>query len=169
MKKLLLLCALFSFVAFSANAQKKSCAYSKAAKSEKVCSVTAAAKLASQSPEIEKRVCAKSGSEKYVRKSVCSSSGKVSYKDVEYCTKSGKFVNLSPSQTKKASCTKSKAACTKKAGSASNAMKVSQKAEKKSCSMSKAACAKSKAACSKGAKSTAVQGTKAKLVKAEEK
>ena len=174
MKKLFLLMAFVGACCFTMEAQK-SCSKATAAKGEKVCAVTAAAKAAILDTSIEKRVCSKSGSVSYVRKNVCSASGKVSFTDVEYCTKSSKFVNMSPSATATKSCSKSKAACTKKAATSGSAMKVSNKqasaSAKKSCDPTKctpaqiAACKKAGKVCPKtGAKTT----SSAKLVKNEQ-
>ncbi len=165
MKKFLLFFALLGFVSVSTVSAQKSCTAKKMA-GEKVCTKSAAAKLASIDNSIESRVCEKSGSVSYVRKDVCSASGKVSFQDVEFCSKSGKFVNLSPSKgmTKKA-CTKGKAACTKKAATGS-AMKVSQ--GQASAGAKKACCKKgAKTSCTKGAKAS-TNAVKAKMVKNEE-
>lgn len=166
MKKFFLLFALLGFVSVSTvSAQKKTCTAAKAVKGEKVCTKTAAAKLASLEADIEKRVCEKSGSVSYVRKSVCSASGKVSFQDVEFCSKSSKFVNVSPSKGgTKASCTKP---CTKGSAKAS-AMKVSQN---ETAVKGKACCAgKSKASCAakKVDNAEKANAAKAKLVKGEE-
>jgi len=106
MKKFLLFFAVFGLLSLTNATAQKTCTAAKSAKNEKVCTKTAAAKLASMDASIEKRVCEKSGSVSYVRKNVCSASGNVSFKNVEYCSKSGQFVNISPSKAVSAKKTK---------------------------------------------------------------
>ncbi len=171
MKKFFLLFALMGLVSVGVNAQtctKSKTACTKSAKTVKAdkasnAYLVAASAAAKHDESVEERVCAKSGSVSFVRKSVCSTSGKVSYQDVEYCTKSKKFVNMSPSEGKKASCTKSAKSCTKEAKGAS-ATKVSNKtasANKKSCSSKKTAC------CAKKKATGTTSAANAKLVKNE--
>ncbi len=172
MKKFILFFAVACLVSVTTANAQKTCSMAKKAGNEKVCTKTAAAKLASLDTSIEKRVCEKSGSVSYVKKNVCAVSGTVSFQDVEYCSKSAKFVNVSPSKgATKASCTKGKASCTKKGAAASGAaMKVSQtdaKGKAACCvNKSKACCASKKASCTKGA--TSAKAAKAKMVKNEE-
>lgn len=178
MKKIVLLFALLGVIGLNVNAQ--SCPYSSKAKAgEKVAAsaVTVDAALAAET-NVQKRVCAKSGTVSYVRKDVCQKSGKVSYSDVEFCSKSGKFVNVSPSgmrdgasvkavsggATKKGCSASKKASCSKGAGAAANAKTVSGGAAtaKKGC------CASKKASCSKSVKAGSTEmAPKTKLVKAE--
>ena len=111
MKKILFICAL-AFMANMATAQTKACC-----KGKKACTKTAAAQaeqekadlmtadgtivasaiseaelLAAKSPNIEKKVCSKSGKVSFLQKNVCSKSGSVSYEDVQYDAKSQSFV-----------------------------------------------------------------------------
>ncbi len=182
MKKLILFCAFFSFVAFSVNAQK-ACPYSKktADSTEKVCSKTAAAKLAATDESITEKVCATSGNVSYVKKSVCAKSGNVSYQEVKYCSKSSAFVNVSPSAemaAKKTSCSKKdKAACAKscaaKKAAAAKATKVSGKessctpAQKAKCAKEGKSCAKTCAAKKAAAEAQKQKASNVKLVKSE--
>lgn len=186
MKKIVLLFALLGVISLNVNAQ--SCPYSAKAKGEKVAAsaVTVDAALAAET-NVQKRVCAKSGSVSYVRKDVCQKSGKVSYADVEFCSKSGKFVNVSPSgnaevmsaktvsggatTAKKGCCAGKKAAsCSSKAAGAGASNGVKVKTVSGSTTAKKACCAGKKASsCSKSAKasSTEMAPAKTKLVKAE--
>lgn len=70
--------------------------------------VMAASEAASKDESIEARTCEKSGNVSYYKMSACPVTGKVSYKEVEFDESKGQFVNASPSEMKKASCTKSK-------------------------------------------------------------
>ena len=144
MKKLFFLFAFMGVFAFTATAQTKACCAKGA--SAKVCAKTMD-KAASADASIVKQVSNK-GDVSYVRKEVCPVTGKTTMKSVEYCTKSNKFVNVSPSEMKKA--------CSKSA----SATKVSSTSKKACCAKGK------KAACTKSAttKKAATTGAKVKLV-----
>ncbi|MBI5914956.1 MAG: hypothetical protein HY842_06235 [Bacteroidetes bacterium] len=123
MKKLFFLFAFMGLLAFTADAQKKSCCAAKGASADKVsCMVSTSAdaeKAASEDASIVKQV-SNTGEVSWTRKEVSPTTGKVSFTSVEYCTKSGKFMNVSPSE---------KAACTKNA----SATKVSSSEKKAGC------------------------------------
>ncbi len=118
MKKLMFICSLLVFGAFSVNAQscskgkKAACCKSKAkaaavkgdASETAVASayMEAAEAAANADENIMKRVCEKTGSVGYYEKNVCSKSGKVSYKEVNYNEDLKKFVNVSPSEVQSA-------------------------------------------------------------------
>ncbi len=104
MKKLFFLFAFMGLFAFGVSAQKKACCASKNASSSKSCSAMVD-KAASADKNIVKQV-SNTGDINYVRKEVDSTNGKVMLTSVEYCTKSGKFVNVSPTDGMKTSCTK---------------------------------------------------------------
>lgn len=106
MKKLIFL---FSFVLMAGmasaqctkNASKKCCAKKAAATTgiteagnmTNLTSDTASAAdmIADTDENIEKRVCAKSGSTSFYQKAVCEKSGKVSWNEVSFCDKSQAF------------------------------------------------------------------------------
>ncbi len=71
----------------------------------KVCTKTAAAKLAANQEDIVHSTCPESGKVNYYRRNVCDKSGKVSLTQVQYDAPSRAFVNLAPAKEKKA-CTK---------------------------------------------------------------
>ena len=149
MKKLFFLFAFMGVFTFAATAQTKACCASKDA-SAKACSKTMDS-AASADDSIVKQV-SNEGEVSYVRKEVCPATGKVTMTAVEYCTKTNKFVNVSPTETDKANCTKS-----------ATATKVSSTSKK-------ACCAKgNKAGCTKNASTEKVEtGAKVKLVSSTE-
>lgn len=124
MRKFLLLIAVFCFAALgSAEAQscskskascKKACAAKKSAMAKKSTSTEAvdadafAAKFASENENIERRVCAKSGSVSYFETSVCAKSGAKKVSEVQWDAAAAKFVNTSPSDAgaEKKACSK---------------------------------------------------------------
>ncbi len=150
MKKFMLLLALVSFAALGTmNAQ---CSHAKkagekaAVESTDASTTEAASMAASLDENIEKKVCATSGTVSFVKKETCSKSGKVSYSNVEWNDADAKFVNVSPSEKAKAKCSaKEKAKCSAKE-KASCASKKGAKATK--ASHKKGCCSgKAKAAC----------------------
>ncbi len=118
---------------------------------KKMCSKSAAAKLASNDANIEAKTCAKSGKVSYYSKQTCAKSGKVSMTPVKFCADSKKFVNVAPEGEVKSTLTGGS-----KNSSTVNGMQV----EKKACTKAeKKACAKSKKACAGKAKKTSMQGS----------
>lgn len=122
MKKLFFLFAFMGLFAFVGTAQKKACCAAKASEKTSMTSVSPEDmdKAAAADASIVKQV-SNTGDVTYTRKEVCPTTGKVSFTSVEYCTKAGKFVNVSPADAEKTSCTKG-----------ASATKVSSK-EKKAC------------------------------------
>jgi hypothetical protein len=169
MKKLTLLFSLMALFAVSNMQAQKACCASKSktaaadcSKDSKAASTSAstsadyemvAAKLASLDENIERKVCAETGSVSYVKKETCEKSGKVSTVNVAYDAEVGQFVNVSPSaqHAEKANCSSTKTASAK--GASDKAC--CKEGEKADC------CAKGK----KASSTSAVEKTKVKLVK----
>jgi hypothetical protein len=136
MKRVLLIFALFGAFALAANAQQKACCAGKkaAAKTESCTSVDQATleKAASADASIVKQV-SDNGEISYARKVVDEKTGQVNYTSVEYCTKSKKFINASPSEGEKVSCTKDGEAKATKVSSKESAKACCSGEEKKAC------------------------------------
>jgi hypothetical protein len=144
MRNLLLLTAVFSFLALG-SMQAQNCASSAKASAEtkaSCCAKTeaAAAQAAVLDASIEAREDAETGKVSYVRKDVCEKSGQVSFTAVEYCSKSAKFIDAAAGEQKPCVKEKEGKAAGAKATKVSN---TSVNSEKAGCSgAAKKACAK---------------------------
>ena len=141
MKKIFVLFTFMSLVIFAVNAQN--CSHAKTGatgvtqEQENYAKTVAAAAATDES--IKQEVCSKSGNVSYSRKVVNEGTDKVSYTAVQYDEATMKFVNISPSDTKKAGCcagstkkccsSSSKSSCGSKSSSTSTSSSTSSSTE----------------------------------------
>ncbi len=72
----------------------------------RTCTKSAAARAATQDPDIEMRTDPHTGRVSYVRKTVCATSRTVSYQEVDYCQKTGAFVRVAPAAGAEKDCSR---------------------------------------------------------------